>query len=133
MALATVVTVSSLARNDSDEFNWFIAKGSTILTAVIPPMSPKTASPIIAILLILGGAVFGVLDGLHAIYTLLDLRNPRRLVPVDPSVAHAMANSAVRLSGGHGYVASRPRHKFDAIRRTFLATVRAECYLWIWI
>jgi len=63
-------------------------------------MSPKTPSPIIAILLILGGAVFGVLGGLHAIYTLLDLRNPRRLVPVAPSVAHAMANSAVRLSGG---------------------------------
>ena len=54
----------------------------------------------IAILLILGGAVFAVLGGLHAIYTLLDLRNPRRLVPVDPSVADAMANSALRLSGG---------------------------------
>jgi hypothetical protein len=54
----------------------------------------------IAILLILGGAVFGVLGGLHAIYTLLDLRNPRRLVPADPSVAQAMANSAVRMSRG---------------------------------
>jgi len=63
-------------------------------------MSPKTPSPMIAILLILGGTVFGVLGGLHAIYTLLDLRKPRRLVPVDPAVAHAMANSAVRLSGG---------------------------------
>ena len=67
---------------------------------IISPMSPKTPSPMIAILLILGGTVFGVLGGLHAIYMLLDLRNPRRLVPVDPSVAHAMANSAVRLSGG---------------------------------
>ncbi len=67
---------------------------------VIPPMNPKSPSPMIAILLILGGAVFGVLGGLHAIYTLLDLRNPRRLVPVDPSVAHAMANSALRLSDG---------------------------------
>jgi hypothetical protein len=54
----------------------------------------------IAILLILGGAVFVVLGGLHAVYTLLDLRNPRWLVPVDPSVAKAMANSALRLSGG---------------------------------
>src|SRR5215469_18947251 len=53
-----------------------------------------------AILLILGGTVFGVLGALHAIYTLLDLRNPRRLVPVDPSVAQVMANSALRLSGG---------------------------------
>jgi hypothetical protein len=54
----------------------------------------------IAILLILGGSVFGVLGGLHAIYTLLDLRNPRRLVPVDPSVTQAMAKSALRLSPG---------------------------------
>lgn len=54
----------------------------------------------IAILLIVGGAIFGVLGGLHAIYTLLDLRKPRRLVPADPSVAHAMANSTLRLSRG---------------------------------
>jgi hypothetical protein len=63
-------------------------------------MSPKHLSPMIAILLILGSSVFGVLGGLHAIYTLLDLSNPRRLVPVDPSVMHAMANSALRLSRG---------------------------------
>lgn len=53
-----------------------------------------------AFLLILGGVVFGVLGTLHAIYTVLDQRNPRRLVPVDPSVAQAMANSALRLSRG---------------------------------
>ena len=55
---------------------------------------------VVAILLILGGAVFFVLGVLHTIYTLLDLRNPRRLVPADPSVAHAMADSALRLSSG---------------------------------
>jgi hypothetical protein len=55
---------------------------------------------VIAILPFLGGGVFGLLGALHAIYTLLDLRNPRRLVPADPSVAQAMANSALRLSGG---------------------------------
>lgn len=54
----------------------------------------------IAILLSFGGGVFGLLGALHAIYTLLDLRNPRRLVPADPLVAQAMANSALRLSGG---------------------------------
>jgi hypothetical protein len=59
---------------------------------------PRTR--IIAILLILGGGVFGALGALHAIYTLLDLRNPQRLVPADPWVAHAMANSALKLSGG---------------------------------
>jgi len=31
----------------------------------------------IATLLILGGTVFGVLGALHAVYTLLDLHNPR--------------------------------------------------------
>lgn len=54
----------------------------------------------IAGFLILGGAIFGLLGGLHAIYTVLDLRNPRWLVPVDPSVARAMANSSLKLSGG---------------------------------
>ena len=63
-------------------------------------MGLKNLSPMIATLLILGGSVFGVLGGLHAIYILLDLRDPRRLVPVNPSVMHAMANSAVRLSRG---------------------------------
>ena len=63
-------------------------------------MIPRNPSAINGILLIVGGSVFGVLGALHAIYTLLDLRNPRRLVPVDPSVAQAMANSALRLSRG---------------------------------
>jgi hypothetical protein len=54
----------------------------------------------IAILLIMGGAVFSILGGLHALYTLLDLRNPRRLVPSDPSVIRAMSSSSVRLSRG---------------------------------
>ena len=63
-------------------------------------MSPKTPSPMIATLLIVGGTVFGALGGLHAVYTLLDLRNPRWLVPVDPSVSQAMANSALKLSRG---------------------------------
>src|SRR5215469_1201256 len=63
-------------------------------------MSPKTLSPMIAVLLILGGSISCALGGLHAIFTFQDLRNPRRLVPVDPSVAQAMANSALRLSRG---------------------------------
>jgi hypothetical protein len=41
-----------------------------------------------------------VLGALHAIYTFQDLRKPRRLVPADPSVAQAMANSVLRLSRG---------------------------------
>ena len=61
-------------------------------------MNPKTPSPMIGILLLLGGTLFSVLGALHAIYTLLDLSNPRRLVPADLSVAQAMANSALTLS-----------------------------------
>src|SRR5262250_2350828 len=68
--------------------------------AANPPMSPKTPSPMIATLLILGGTVFGVLGALHAVYTLLDRSKPRRLGPVDPEVALAMADSSLRLSGG---------------------------------
>ena len=63
-------------------------------------MGLKNPSPMVAVLLILGGSISCVLGGLHAIYTLLDLRNPRRLAPVDPSVAQAMANSALRISRG---------------------------------
>src|SRR5215469_2807097 len=77
--------------------------GSTTPRHLRPPREHgccRSTTPMTAILLILGGAVFGVLGGLHAVYTLLDLRNPRRLVPVDPSVADAMANSALRLSRG---------------------------------
>jgi hypothetical protein len=63
-------------------------------------MSTKTPPPLSAALLILGGAVFLALGGMHAVYTWLDLRNPQWLVPADPSVARAMANSSLRLSGG---------------------------------
>jgi hypothetical protein len=63
-------------------------------------MTAKTSSLPATVLLILGGAVFIALGGLHAFLTFLDLRDPRRLVPVDPSVAQAMRNSALRLSDG---------------------------------
>jgi hypothetical protein len=64
-------------------------------------MDVKTPSPAVGILLVLGGIVFAVLGGLHAAYTFMDLHIPRRLVPADPSVAQAMANSSLRLSRGN--------------------------------
>lgn len=85
-------------------------------------MSPKTPPPMIGVLLILGGAVFRVLGSLLVIYTLLDLRSPRRLVPVDPSVAQAIANSALRLSGGH-------TDMWRAWIGLTSATVSVSCYL----
>ena len=74
--------------------------GETILERGNSPVNSNTTSALTIILLILGGGIFGVMGSLHAIYTLLDLRDPRRLVPVDPFVAQAMANSALRLSEG---------------------------------
>ena|SRR5450432_2676279 len=51
-------------------------------------------------LLVAGGSVFAILGVLHAIYTLADIRRPRRLVPDDAAVIVAMSNSSVRLSRG---------------------------------
>jgi hypothetical protein len=50
--------------------------------------------------LIAGGAIFAFLGALHALYTFLDEKRPRRLVPDDPKVIEAMAASNVRLSRG---------------------------------
>ncbi len=46
-----------------------------------------------------GGLIFVVLGLLHAAFTLTDLRRPRRLVPSDAAVMHAMAACPVRLAG----------------------------------
>jgi len=53
-----------------------------------------------AVCLILGGSIFGLLGLTHALYTLGDLRRPRRIVPDDPAVIDAMAASGVRLARG---------------------------------
>ena len=63
-------------------------------------MNVKTLSSAVGILLIMGGFVFALVGALHAAYALMDLNIPRRLVPADPSVAQAMANSSLRLSRG---------------------------------
>jgi hypothetical protein len=51
-------------------------------------------------LLDLGGGIFVLLGFLHVLYTFLDIRRPRRLVPQDPAVALAMTASSLRLSRG---------------------------------
>lgn len=55
---------------------------------------------ITSVLLDIGGGIFVVFGLLHAIYTFLDIRRPRRLVPDDPAVCAAMAGSHVRLARG---------------------------------
>jgi hypothetical protein len=52
-----------------------------------------------ALLYAAGGAIFCVLGTLHAVYMLMDLRRPRRLVPADPALLAVMAGSRVRLAG----------------------------------
>jgi len=51
-------------------------------------------------LFVASGAIFVVLGLMHAIYTLLDQRHPRRLVPVDAEVMRAMQGTGVRLARG---------------------------------
>ncbi len=60
----------------------------------------NTSSIAITVLMVLGGAIYLALAGLHAIYTWLDARNPRRLAPVDPKLREAMTASGVRLAPG---------------------------------
>jgi hypothetical protein len=52
-----------------------------------------------ALLYAIGGAIFCGLGALHAVYMLMDLRRPRRLVPGDPALITSMASSRVRLAG----------------------------------
>lgn len=49
---------------------------------------------------IVGGAIFVILGVLHLLYTFLDTRSPRRLVPADPLVTEAMHRSTLRLARG---------------------------------
>lgn len=50
------------------------------------------------ILIVLGAIPFVVLGSLHAVFTALDMRNPRRLVPQDAAVSDAMARTTLRLA-----------------------------------
>jgi hypothetical protein len=53
-----------------------------------------------SVLLGIGGGIYVVLGLLHALYTFLDIRRPRRLVPDDSAVSAAMARSHLRLTRG---------------------------------
>ena len=55
---------------------------------------------LIATLLVIAGAIYALLGALHAVFTFMDERNPRRLAPDDPAVTAAMQASRLRLSRG---------------------------------
>ena len=55
-------------------------------------------------LLGIAGAIYGLLGALHAVYTLADIRSPRRIVPDDPAVITAMQTSKIRITRGESTV-----------------------------
>jgi hypothetical protein len=75
---------------------------------------------IIATLMTIAGLVYVVLGALHAVYTWLDTRTARRIVPDDPAVMAAMQNSRIRLTRGEatmwqGWVGFNFSHSLGAI------------------
>ena len=52
-----------------------------------------------AMLYAAGGAIFCLLGTVHAVYMLMDVYRPRRLVPGDLALIDAMAGTHVRLGG----------------------------------
>jgi hypothetical protein len=71
-------------------------------------------------LLGIAGLVYLLLGGLHAVYTLLDIRNPRRIVPDDPAVIASMQGSKIRLTRGEstvwqGWVGFNLSHSLGAL------------------
>jgi hypothetical protein len=75
---------------------------------------------IIATLITIAGVIYILLGTLHAAYTWLDIRQPRRIVPDDPAVTVAMQNSRIRLTRGaatmwQGWVGFNFSHSLGAI------------------
>ena len=71
-------------------------------------------------LLGIAGLIYVLLGSLHALYTFLDMRNPRRIVPDDPLVITAMQASKIRLTRGEstmwqGWVGFNLSHSLGAL------------------
>ena len=83
-------------------------------------------------LLCIAGAIYGLLGTLHALYTFLDMRDPRRIVPDDPAVITAMQDSKIRLTRGEstmwqGWVGFNLSHSLG----TAIATAAAAWLLYL--
>jgi len=84
-------------------------------------------------LLCIAGAIYGLLGALHALYTFLDMRNPRRIVPDDPAVITAMQNSKIRLTRGEstmwqGWVGFNLSHSLGALMFSAACFIVAGCF-----
>ena len=86
----------------------------------------------IGALLSIGGAIYGLLGALHAVYTLLDIRDPRRIVPDDPLVITAMQTSKIRLTRGEstvwqGWIGFNLSHSLGALMLSAACFIVAAC------
>ena len=86
----------------------------------------------IGALLGIAGAIYGLLGALHAVYTLLDIRDPRRIVPDDPTVITAMQASKIRLTRGEstvwqGWVGFNLSHSLGALMFSAACFIVAAC------
>jgi len=97
---------------------------------------------IVATLLGIAGFIYVLLGTLHALYTALDIRKPRRIVPDDPAVIAAMQNSKIRLTRGQstmwqGWVGFNFSHSLGAVffgaAICFIAATRESNALPPWV
>ena len=83
-------------------------------------------------LLCVAGAIYALLGLLHAVYTLADIRSPRRIVPDDPAVITAMQTSKIRLTRGEstmwqGWVGFNLSHSLGALLFAAACFIVAAC------
>jgi hypothetical protein len=86
----------------------------------------------VGVLLGIAGAIYGLLGALHAVYTLADLRSPRRIVPDDPAVITAMQTSKIRLTRGEstvwqGWIGFNLSHSLGALMFSVACFIVAAC------
>ena len=87
----------------------------------------------IGALLGIAGLIYSVLGLLHAVYTLLDERDPRRLAPDDPAVVSAMQGSKLRLSRGattmwQAWISFNLTHSLAALMLGAACLIVAACF-----
>jgi hypothetical protein len=84
-------------------------------------------------LLGIAGLIYGLLGLLHVVYTLADIRTPRRIVPDDPQVLAAMQASTIRLTRGEstvweGWVGFNLSHSLGALMFAASCFIVAACF-----
>jgi hypothetical protein len=87
----------------------------------------------IGALLGIAGLIYSGLGLLHAIYTLLDERHPKRLAPDDPAVVTAMQASKLRLSRGattmwQAWISFNLTHSLAAMMLGAACFIVAACF-----